>query len=161
MTVVNQRHPLRINIGFLLHQAIGTSRDIHFDLPSYNLSPDFEVHNLTGLVRISRTPQGLFFQGEFDAATQMECVRCLTEFEQGLHAHFDELFAFKHESITESGLVVPDDGNIDLAPLVREYLMIELPIKPLCQPDCKGLCIVCGENLNTSTCEHRASIKIE
>jgi uncharacterized protein len=48
----------------------------------------------------------------------------------------------------ESGLVVPEDGNIDLEPIVYEYLLLEIPINPVCREDCKGLCDICGENLN-------------
>lgn len=50
---------------------------------------------------------------------------------------------------------IPEDGNIDFGPILREYLLLEMPIKPLCKPDCKGLCTVCGENLNLTTCEHQ------
>jgi uncharacterized protein len=71
------------------------------------------------------------------------------------------MFAYKAFDFTESGLLVPEDGNIDLGPIVREYLMLEYPLKPLCKPDCQGLCTVCGENLNLGTCEHQARIKIE
>jgi uncharacterized protein len=90
----------------------------------------------------------------------MECVRCLVEFQQSLHAQFSELYAFNSRSASESGLIVPDDGNIDLAPLVREYMLLEVPIRPLCRPDCKGLCIICGSDLNTEPCEHQKGIII-
>ncbi len=91
----------------------------------------------------------------------MECVRCLEPFDQKLDADFFEVFAYKSRNFTESGLYVPDDGNIDMGPLVREYLTVAMPIKPLCKPDCQGLCVICGENLNLSTCEHQARIMIE
>ena len=55
----------------------------------------------------------------------------------------------------ESGLILPEDGHIDLEPLIREYLTLEIPIQPLCKPDCKGLCVECGENLNERLCEHQ------
>ena len=57
--------------------------------------------------------------------------------------------------MTESGLLVPEDGQIDLEPLLREYALLEFPISPVCKPDCKGLCPVCGENLNRTDCGHR------
>ena len=74
-------------------------------------------------------------------------MRCLAEFTQPLQTSFSELFAFTERSVTESELFVPEDGNVDLDPLVREYLLLEVPIRPLCRPDCKGLCIECGEDL--------------
>jgi uncharacterized protein len=65
------------------------------------------------------------------------------------------LYAFTPRSATDSDLIVPEDGHIDLAPLVREYMLLDIPMKPLCRPDCKGLCPVCGQNLNDSTCQHQ------
>jgi uncharacterized protein len=49
---------------------------------------------------------------------------------------------------------MPDDAHIDLEPLIREYALLEVPINPLCKPDCKGLCITCGENRNEVDCGH-------
>lgn len=148
------RYPLRINVGFLLNQPIGTNRDIHFEYPEVTLKPDFKVTDFSGVARIGRTPQGILVQGEFKGVAPAECVRCLSEFEQPLHTSFDELYAFDKRSVTESGLILPEDANIDLDPLVRDYLLIEMPISPLCKPDCRGLCPVCGENLNEENAEH-------
>lgn len=127
---------------------------MQFDVPEFSFSEDFFVSHLSGSVRISRTPQGLLFQGDFHGDTVQECVRCLDEYHQDIHTDFEELFAFTRNNVTDSGLLVPEDGQVDLAPLLREYLLLELPIKPLCQPDCKGLCVICGANLNTTVCEH-------
>jgi uncharacterized protein len=159
--LASQRYPLKINVGFLHNEPIGSSRDIHFDFPELHLLPDFDVIQFSGGVHISRTPQGLLVEGSFQAIIQLECVRCLEPYDQFLKTKFEEVFAYKNVDFTESGLFVPDDGNIDLGPVVREYLMLEYPIKPLCKPDCQGLCTVCGENLNLRTCEHQARIMIE
>lgn len=155
LSLVNpNRYPLRINVGFLLNQQIGYSREIHFDCPELKLDEDFFVHYLTGLARVNRTPQGILLQAEFEAQTELECVRCLNPMTHSLHTDFNELYAFTDRSTTDSGLILPEDGNIDLAPLAREYLLLELPISPVCKPDCKGLCPVCGEDLNKKACEH-------
>jgi uncharacterized protein len=152
---VNQpRFPLKINAGFLLNQPIGTSRDIHFDYPQITLKPDLKLADFSGVARIGRTPQGILVHGNFQGVAPTECVRCLSGFEQPLQASFDELYAFDHRSVTESGLILPEDANIDLEPLVRDYLLIETPISPICKSDCKGLCPVCGQNLNEETAEH-------
>ena len=156
----HSRYPLRLNVGFLVHQPIGSSRDIHFEFPELHLPPDLDVISFNGVARISRTPQGLLVQGVFEAGIQAECVRCLAEFVQPLKITFSELYAFKYKSISESGLLLPEDGNINLSPLVREYLLLEVPISPLCRPDCKGLCAVCGADLNEAPCEHQARIVI-
>lgn len=148
------KHPLRINVGFLHNTSIGTSRDIHFKFPSLLLEEELPITDLNGFARTSRTPQGILVQGEFSGSTPVECVRCLTEFTQPLKTSFSELYAFDTRSSTESNLILPEDANIDLEPLVREYFLIEIPISALCSPDCKGLCPECGENLNRAICEH-------
>lgn len=157
MSTGNSRFPLRFNVGFLLNQPIGTSRDIHFEFPSLNLAEDFSVSDFKSLVRVTRTPQGILVQMNVEASVHIECVRCLTEYVQPLQTSFSDLYAFKPTAVTDSNLILPDDSNINLAPLVREYLITELPIKSLCREDCKGLCTVCGENLNVSTCEHESA----
>lgn len=150
-----QRYPLRINVGFLSNQPAGTFREIHFDFPEIVLGSDFELKNLLGVVKIGRTPQGIIAEGKFGGVTQANCVRCLTDFDQNLATSFQELFSYEMHPTTEEGMKIPEDGNIDFGPILREYLLLEMPIKPLCKPDCKGLCTVCGENLNLTTCEHQ------
>jgi uncharacterized protein len=145
---------LRLNVGFIVHQTVGYSRDFPFDLPTLRLPPDLELNDFAGVVRITRTAQGLFVQAKLKARAVSECVRCLTECEQRLEVEFSDLYAFTHASITESGLLLPENGKIDLAPIVREEMLLAFPIKPLCRPDCKGLCTICGENQNEITCQH-------
>lgn len=147
------RKPFRINVGFIIHEEVGYSHEIPFDLEKVKLE-DLELQNLTGLVTIGRTPQGLVVQGNFSANTNIECVRCLKEFTFPLKWEFTELYAFTKKSVSESELLVPDDAHLDLAPLIREYALLEVPIKPLHDPDCKGLCIECGQDLNIKDCGH-------
>ena len=139
------RQSLRLNVGFLIHQSVGFSRDFYFDLPILTIEPDLNLNNLQGKARITRTPQGLLIQAELQALIQAQCVRCLTNTDQKLNAEFTELYAFSLRSTSESELILPEDGYIDLGPLAREYLVLEIPINPLCRPDCSGICAVCGE----------------
>jgi uncharacterized protein len=91
---------------------------------------------------------------DFKALIDLECVRCLNSFQQTLNINFTELYAFSQRYVTDSGLIMPETGIIDLAPVLREYILLEIPISPLCRPDCKGLCPLCGNDLNESTCYH-------
>jgi len=152
--VSDPHSPLRLNVGFIVAQSAGYSRDFAVEIPQLRLPPDLMLSNLAGDVRVSRTPQGLLLQVKVQGSVDLECVRCLEPFSTILHANFTELYAFSRRNVTESGLLVPDDGQIDLGPLLREYLLLEMPISPLCRPECKGLCPICGENLNTTTCNH-------
>ena len=150
----NPRKPFRINVGFIVHEEVGYSHEIPFELDSVKLD-DLKLQNFTGLVTIGRTPQGLVVQGKFSADTTLECVRCLREFTHPLNWEFTELYAFNKKSVSESGLLLPDDMHIDLAALLREYALLEVPISPLHSPDCKGLCPICGQDLNVRDCGHR------
>jgi uncharacterized protein len=151
------RHPLRFNVGFLHGQPIGSSRDFHFEYPEVHFEPDFDARQFQAVARVSRTPQGLLVQASAKTEVQAQCVRCLADFTQPLRAEFSELYAFNDRSVSDSGLILPEDGNLDLEPLVREYLLIEIPINPVCRPACKGLCAVCGEDLNIRICEHQSN----
>jgi uncharacterized protein len=151
--MTNPRKPFRINVGFIIHEEVGYSHEIPFDIEKVKIE-DLELENLTGSVTIDRTPQGLFVQGKFSAETILECVRCLKEFTYPLQWQFSELYAFRQKDVSESGLMLPEDAHIDLAPLLREYALLEIPIKPLHDPDCKGLCIECGQDLNIKDCGH-------
>jgi uncharacterized protein len=139
------RQSLRLNVGFLIHQSVGSSRDFYFDLPNLQIEPDLILKEFQGSVRITRTPQGLLVQANLQALFPTECVRCLADTEQTLHTEFTELYAFTARGTSESGLILPEDGHIDLGPLLREYFVLEIPINPLCRPDCHGICAVCGE----------------
>jgi uncharacterized protein len=150
----NPRKPFRINVGFIIHEEVGYSHEIPFELDKAKLD-DLELQNLQGSVDIGRTPQGLVVQGEFSSNTNLECVRCLREFTYPLNWEITELYAFSKKSVSESGLLLPDDAHIDLAPLLREYALLEIPISPLHKPDCKGLCPECGQDLNIRDCGHR------
>ena len=152
--MANPRKPFRINVGFIIHEEVGYSHEIPFELDKAVLGDDLELVYFDGNVKIDRTPQGLVVQGNFAGETTLECVRCLKDFGFRLTWELTELYAFKKESMSESELIIPDSAQIDLAPLLREYAILELPIKPLCKPDCMGLCIECGQDLNLKDCGH-------
>ena len=152
--MANPRKPLRLNVGFLVNSPIGISRIFDFDAESMPAGDDLVLADFSGLAKISRTPQGLLVQGDFQGTIPLECARCLCEFLQRIHWDFTELYAFKQENVTDSGLMMTEDAHIDLQPLVREYALLEVPINPLCRLDCKGLCMECGENRNEVDCGH-------
>ena len=153
--MTNPRRPFRLNVGFLVHEEVGYKREFPFEFEQIQISEDLVLQNFEGLVTIGRTPQGLIVQGEFSAEARLECARCLIDFDRRLEWDFTELYAFNEKSVSESDLLVPEDQQIDLEPLIREYALLEVPINPICKPDCKGLCSICGENLNEIDCGHK------
>jgi uncharacterized protein len=148
----------RLNVGFIIHETIGYSRDFPFEAAAVHLPPELELTDLVGVVRVTRTAQGLLLQVKMTAKVLVECGRCLENFYQPLQTEFTELYAFTPNSLTESGLLVPENGKIDLEPLIREEMFLAIPISLVCRPDCQGLCPVCGENLNHNQCGHTQEV---
>ena len=152
---MNTSHrPLRLNIGFLIGQPIGTNHDFNFDFEEMQMGEDFSLRDFIGTANFSRLPQGLYLQADFQGKLDLECVHCLNLSEHNLNIVFSELYAFDDRSVSDSGLLVPENGNIDLEPVLRDYAMLEIPISPKCMNDCKGLCPNCGQNLNEKDCGH-------
>jgi uncharacterized protein len=151
----NFRRPFRLNVGFVAHADVGYIHDFTFDFQTIRIGEDLELSAFNGIVNVGRTPQGLLFTGHFRGGTILECVRCLKPFEQELRWTLSELYAFTPKSVSDSGLILPEDAQVDIEPLIREYALLEIPINPICRFDCLGLCPICGEDLNVRDCGHR------
>src|SRR5512140_1353321 len=75
--MTNPRRPFRINVGFIVHEEVGYAAEFPFEFEKIKLGDDLELRDFTGLVEISRTPQGLLMTGNFTGTTSLECARCL------------------------------------------------------------------------------------
>src|SRR3989304_2432628 len=116
--MANPRKPFRINVGFIITQDVVFSHEFPFDFEKILVSDEPGLRDFTGLVTIGRTPQGLLVRGKFTGETSLQCARCLGEYDHNLHWDLTELYAFNKKSVTDWGLMVPDDAQIDLAPLI-------------------------------------------
>lgn len=152
--------PFRINVGFLINQPIGYSRVLPFELDKIDIE-DESLCNFYGSIELTRTQDGLIAQVVIDAEVESECSRCLEPFQNKIFCEFKEFFTFPYVEASEEEIRVPEDGNIDFEPILHDYILMEMPIKPLCQSDCRGLCDICGQNLNQSVCEHYQNSKVE
>lgn len=148
--------PFRLNVGFIVHREVGYSHDFPFEFDEIQIGDDLDLRNFDGVANFGRTPQGLILRGDFSAKTILTCVRCLSDFEQDIRWNMTELYAFNERSADESEQILPEDAQIDLGPILREYALLETPISPLCRRDCKGLCPLCGQDLNQHDCGHRS-----
>lgn len=142
---------MRLNVGFILKENVGYSRKLEFEAPLLELADDLDLTNFSGQARLTRTTQGLYVQGRFTGEQPAECVRCLTDFDQPLKAQIDQLYEFPPTPKAE--FVVAETGFLDLAPFLREEFLLSAPMRPLCRPDCKGLCPNCGQNWNEGQCD--------
>lgn len=78
---------------------------------------------------------------DIDAVIIFPCSRCVKDYREKLHKSVHLSFS------PEKG-----DRRIDLDPEIRDNIILEYPIKPLCSADCRGLCLACGKNLNEGQC---------
>ncbi|MEI6668104.1 MAG: DUF177 domain-containing protein [Acidobacteriota bacterium] len=134
-------------------------------VPADALANDAEVFTVGGPVRLTFTVdkdrQQYRLKGTVTAALGFECSRCLVGFELPVDERFDVLYRPHAEAKTGGEVEIEDDDLstayyrdqvIDLGQLVMEQFFMVTPMKPLCREDCRGLCSMCGTNLNASTC---------
>lgn len=92
---------------------------------------------------------------EVSFAFSVPCDRCATQIDRQYTYHFSHVLVetISNEEDTGDGYyVVLENGCVDLDALLREDILLELPTKFLCKEDCKGLCPICGKNLNERMC---------
>lgn len=142
---------LKLQVGFLLSETFGTSRDFELDVPGLLLDDDILLEFLRGTLHLSRNSSGILLQGELAARFGGECTRCLDAVKVDVILPFEELFVYP--ATEEAEYSIPESGLLDLAPLVREEVIIQTPITVLCRPDCKGICKHCGSSLNDGPCD--------
>jgi uncharacterized protein len=143
---------IRFDVSVLAKARPGASLTLNVDTGPQSLT-DLEVDFLRGTIRVVRVRGGLFVQGIVKSQLCLECVRCLESFVLPITLELEEIFRLPGAGLSpDVSYAVGDDGWLDLAPLLREYAWVAIPMKPLCHPDCKGLCPQCGANLNLESC---------
>lgn len=118
-----------------------------------------------GDVTFANTGRSIVVRGNFKTSVELECGRCLECYKIDLDIPIEEELPIsgrppwveeeeEEESISEEEkepLFV--DNIFDLEELLRQSILVSVPIKPLCSEACKGLCPQCGVNLNERPCE--------
>jgi len=133
--------------------ALAATSDLEFQHP---VSGDMRVVKVKDVVRVT---------GKLTTTVAMTCSRCLKSFDHLLKTDLSLTFVQQPpEANTETlpedyeisayqaGLIYFPGDEIDLSDAFSEQVIMALPFKPLCRPDCKGLCKRCGEDLNESVC---------
>lgn len=111
--------------------------------------------------RVERAGKDVFIHGEARAELTLSCSRCLRKFESGLSIPLDLAYcpdvegadAEMHELTAdemETGFY--RDEEIDLSEVAREQVLLNIPMKPLCAETCRGICPLCGADLNEAPC---------
>lgn len=137
----------------------------HLDMASYSLGDHtFELPGgLDYDLVLTNAGEGILATGIIKTSVLGACDRCLDEARFDVAGELDEYYLFKApDEPLEVGegedevdySLVGSDNTIDLTDAIMSALLMETPFVVLCREDCKGLCPVCGENLNEHDCGH-------
>jgi uncharacterized protein len=143
---------LRFNFGFLLEAPFGSSREIEVNYPHVKFDDDVELTPLTGTFKASRNTQGVYIEGTLYSIAATDCDRCLEPYDAEIAMQLDEMYFYPASTAPAGAYVIKANGQLDLAPLVRDLAVLSIPIQLVCRPDCSGLCVECGQNLNEKDC---------
>jgi uncharacterized protein len=146
--------PLVVNAAELLRRA-GSAKAVEVDVPLADLgieddprfAPDARV---AVRLQLDSLNDGIVVDGELAVPWHGTCRRCLTATAGTAVSEVHELY---QRTLTDPDAFEITGDQLDLRPLVRELVLLDAPMTPLCRPDCRGLCPTCGANLNDTTCD--------
>jgi uncharacterized protein len=102
---------------------------------------------------LSSYPGGIMVTGTVSAPWQGECRRCGGPVSGAVEAEVRERYTPHPDAEEEEDAYLLVGEELDLEPLARDAVLLDLPLAPLCRPDCLGLCPRCGQNRNISACD--------
>ncbi len=158
---------LRFDVSGLLRKP-GSREIIHVE---DSLPPAFKGQErivVNGPVRAKITLKEasgtIMAQGGLEADVTLTCGRCLNTFNLTVSQPFEEIYR-RHsdfnredpEEREEEALFAIDEQRIDLTPMLSQALVLAVPFSPKCEEGCRGLCSVCGEDLNVKPHKHDES----
>jgi len=151
---------LKHNVAQLLLSPVGTTRELEIEEKVFR-ADKLEARNLHGRVVLTRLREDILLQGRVEGDVVLECSRCLEAYAQHLQMEMELQFQPSVAILTGEALPLPENDNVylidshhilDLTEPIREQVILSLPMRPLCRPDCAGLCPTCGKNLNEGPC---------
>lgn len=147
---------LVLKVSSLLLEDVGSFRTVKVELSSLPLDEQFLATNVSADIRLTRLNNSVLAQGSANGVVEMECVRCLNLFEQPFKVRFTEQFRQTtdildgrgssspreddewDESDNELAFEINDAHELDLTELLRQWIVLALPMTPNCGPDCPG-----------------------
>jgi uncharacterized protein len=155
---------MQYNVSQLLKAHSGVSRRYEVEADIEGLDEELKPRDLLrGEVQLMRTSQGILVTGHLHTVVELTCDRCLEPFTVPVEIDLEEEFRPTVDIGTGASLpvVAEEDGAglinghhiLDLTEVVRQALLLAIPMHPLCRPDCAGLCPECGQNLNEGSCQ--------
>ena len=160
-TVMTAKKTLQINLKTIPETGLAVAIDLgpEWFARWHEADPGLEFADarITGVVHLSKHGHDILVRGSLSGQLELACSRCLEPFAAPAAIDFDLLLVPGPPSATAADAELsPDDLDldyytgeiVDLESLVKEQIILMLPLKPLCDETCKGLCPHCGANLN-------------
>ena len=147
----------------MLKSGLGTTRTYPVN-DAVDITGEVNLSLVKGEVKLTRTDRGILVTGILRTDVEVPCSRCLTQFNLPLTLDIEEEYfptidinsGIAVDVPNEPGCFTVDEHHIlDLTEAVRQYALTAIPIQTLCEPECAGLCPVCGQNLNEKQCGHK------
>ncbi|MDO5498538.1 MAG: DUF177 domain-containing protein [Propionibacteriaceae bacterium] len=148
----DRRNPLVIDTHDLGRQA-GAMRELRTDVPA----PEGIGDDIIGVppaspialdLKLESVVEGVLVTGTAQVTVAGECGRCLEPISNAVEIDIQELYLYPGTDPDDVEASRMEGETIDLEPLVRDEVVLDLPFMPLCREDCAGLCQTCGANLN-------------
>ncbi|MGY0058092.1 YceD family protein [Streptomyces sp. LZ34] len=122
-------------------------------------------------LRLESVMEGVLVTGTARAPLAGECVRCLEPLERELEADFQEMYSYPDADDRSRFADTGDDAEeedtlflegdlFDLEPVLRDAVVLALPLQPVCREDCPGLCAECGARLEEDPGHHHDAVDI-
>jgi len=147
---------MQINVAQLMKEPIGSKHSYHMD---ENIGAN-SINSAKGDVTLTRTKSGIIVKCEMTASVTGFCSRCLKQIDCEVSYDFEEESlpsAAISEGLSSSGqidnLTIDESQILDLSEAIQQYALLAMPAKPLCRPDCAGICPSCGQDLNKHPCK--------
>ena len=147
--------PLIVNVVELLRWP-GTVKEVDVSLDVLDLEfndsriVDDEADKVDVHLRLESLSNGVSVTGTVSATWAGECRRCVRPLRERMQVDVAELY---QKIIEDPDAYAIENDQINLLPMVRENILVAVPVGPLCRPDCPGLCPHCGADLSETTCD--------
>ena len=155
---------MRFNVAQLLKEGVGARRKYVLN-EQCTAMPETGTTLVNGEMTITRVDKGVWVTSPIQANSFTSCSRCLKPYEYVVQFEINEEYlsvaeisngnitTSEYERDVEDGTFVLDHShNLDISEAIRQYVSINMPMKPLCNTSCAGLCLNCGTDLNDVVC---------
>jgi uncharacterized protein len=159
---------MRFNVAQLLKEGTGARRNYSLD-ETFKPLPEIGTTRVRGELTLTGIDKGIWASGSVETNASITCARCLAIAENSVRFRLNEEYLAAVEvdgdasvstqespdvlDVREGAFTLDSHHVLDLTEAIRQYVIVNLPMKPLCHQNCAGLCSTCGADLNNHPCD--------